>query len=370
MRLIRVCVLLVALAFSAGAFAVPAVLIVRLKPSKGMPPLDTPVCDFIANELQAGSRTIPIVWGLTDPIYRAAVQEGKIRSGNETPTLNEAFGVAAKLRAEYVLATDLRAGDGGVLSAAYLYRNGKLIWKDPDLDLGAAIAHYRDMLRKKQITQQQYDQSVQSAGYRTSTIQLSSRFGQDDTVRSLARTWVEMMNSGPFLGLAKQTEKATPAPGKGEAPVTPGTGTAPPLKPLDDARWRVDATSALKAGDSDKAVGLLRDAVDASPMDVSRRIFLIKTLMQVGQSEIAAREGRRAADLMPDHVEFRALAARGWIQAGNLDEAQADLKEAVARAPDSPDTRLLLAEVAIAKSDFPTAIDHLNKAITVGPSGD
>ncbi|HWA82494.1 MAG TPA: tetratricopeptide repeat protein, partial [Fimbriimonadaceae bacterium] len=143
----------------------------------------------------------------------------------------------------------------------------------------------------------------------------------------------------------------------------------PPVKP-EDSKWSADAAAALKAGDMSRAINILRDAVDSSPMDVARRILLIKTLTQASQPEVAAREARRAAELMPDHIEFRALAATAWIQAGNIDEAQTDLNEAVSRAPDSPETRLLLANVAIAKGDFPTAIGHLDKAIAASPTGD
>lgn len=368
MRLSRTWLAVALVALPICVSAVPAVLIVHLKPQKGLP-FDTPICDALANELQNGGRTVPIVWGLSDPIYRAAVSEGKIRSGNETPTLGEALGVAGKLRAKYVLATDVRAGDGELLSAAYLYKDGKLIWKDPEYDLGPALANLKEKLRKKEMTREEYDAAVVKAGFRTSKIQLGSRFGVDDTVRSLARTWVEMMNTGPFQSLPRQPERLTPDPGRGDSPVAAG-GATPPVKPVDDKRWTADATAALKAGDTTRAVNLLRDAVDSAPMDVSRRLFLVKTLMQVGQPDVAAREARRAAELMPEHVEFRATAARAWIQAGNADEAQADLNEAVSRAPDSADTRLLLAEVAISKGDFGPAIDHLSKAISVGPTGD
>lgn len=369
MRLIKALVLLALVGLSVCASAVPAVLIVHLKPAKGAAPLTTPICDFLANELQSGGKLIPIVWGLTDPIYRAAVDENKIKLGNETPTLAEALGVAGKLRAEYVLATDLRAGQSEVLGAAYLYHNGKLVWRDPNGDLGPALAHLRDMLKQKKITQEDFDQSVQKAGFRSSAIQVNNRFGQDDTVHSLARTWAEMLSSGPLLGLVKQPEKNTPAPGKGENLPSNDNDGGDSKTPVDN-KWNADAAAALKAGDAGRAVSILRDAIDVAPMDTARRGFLIKALIQVGQPEVAAKEARRAAELMPDHIEFRALAARAWIQSGNVDEAQSDLNEAVSRAPDSAETRVLLAEVSIAKGDSASAIGHLDKAIAVSPTGD
>src|SRR5207253_375396 len=188
--------------------------------------------------------------------------------------------------------------------AAYLYKSGRLIWKDPEVNLGPALAHLRDLLKKKQITKEQYDQSVLEASFRTSAIQVSARLGEDDTIRSFARTWVEMMNTGPLLGLAQQHEKATPDPGHGQSPKSP-TNNPAPTKPPDDSRWSTEAAAALKAGDTNRAISILRDAIDLSPMDVGRRILLIKTLMQVGQPDVAAKEARRAAELMPEKLEFR-----------------------------------------------------------------
>jgi tetratricopeptide (TPR) repeat protein len=358
------------LAIAAWAAAIPAVLIVRLKPDKGVTPFDGPISDLLANECQAGGKVIPIVWGLTDPLFRAAVSEGKVRTNIESPTLQEALSTAVKLRAEYVLATDLRLGAGEVLGAAYLYHQGKLVWKDPETNLGAAIAHWKTLLKKKTITQEEYDKQVLHAQYRSSAIQLNAKFGKEDTLRSLARTWVEMLGSGPLIGLAKQPDKPTPDPGRGETGTNGNTAPTPPVKPADDARWTADVAAALKAGDANKAISILRDAVDALPMDVSRRLLLVKTLMRVGQPDVAAKEARRAAELMPDHFEFRGLAARAWILAGNVDEAQSDLNEAVAHAPDSAETRVLLANVAIAKGESAAAIEHLNKAIATAPTGD
>lgn len=358
------------LALSVGAFAIPAVLIVRIKPPKGIAPMDTPIADLLANEFEIDGRVVPIVWGISDPIYRAAIEEHKIRSGDDMPTLNEAFDVARKLKAEYVLATDMRSGSDKIYAAAALYRNGRVIWKDPSNDVGAIIAHWKTMLRKKQITQDAFDQQVLEATYRSSAVQIGSKFGQDDTLRSFARTWVAMLNSGPFLSLPKAPTRPTPQPGAGQTPKNPGTGTTPPVKPVDDSKWKADAEAAIKGGDTSKAISILREAIDSAPMDVARRVFLIKTLTQMGQPDVAAREARRAADLMPDHIEFRALAATAWIQAGNIDEAQSDLNEAISRAPDSPETRLLLANVAIAKGDFSAAIGHLDKALAANPTGD
>lgn len=370
MRLTRTLLAAILCAVSVVASAMPSILIVRPKPPKGAIEMDGPICDFLANELQAGGRVTPIVWGINDPIFRAAVEASKITNTDNYPALNEALAAAGKLGAEYVFTIDVRAGQNSVLGLAMLYKGGRVLWKDPVVDVNGAIASLKTQLKKKLITTEEYNERAQNAAFRIYSVQVSTTFGPEATLRSMAHTWSEMLSTGPFLTLPHQAVTATPDPGKGQTPVDPGTGTTPPIKPAPDNKWMADYAAALKTGDTSLAVSVLRDAVDAVPMDVARRTALIKTLLQFGQPDVAAREARRAAELMPEHIEFRSLAARAWIQAGNADEAQTDLNEAVTRAPDSPETRMLLANVAIAKDDYKTAIDHLDKAISVTPSGD
>ncbi|HWA84050.1 MAG TPA: hypothetical protein VG820_11470, partial [Fimbriimonadaceae bacterium] len=221
MRLFRTTLFVTLLTLAAGAFAVPAVLIIRIKPPKGILPMDTPIADFVANEFEVEGRVVPIVWGISDPIFRAAVEERKIRSGEEMPTLGEALDVARKLKAEYVLATDMRAGTDKLYASAVLYRNGKQVWRDPAGDVEGMISHWKTMLRKKQMTQEEFDRQVLEATFRSSSVQVGSKFGQDDTLRSFARTWVAMLNSGPFLSYPKAPTHPTPPPGQGETPANP-----------------------------------------------------------------------------------------------------------------------------------------------------
>jgi tetratricopeptide (TPR) repeat protein len=115
---------------------------------------------------------------------------------------------------------------------------------------------------------------------------------------------------------------------------------------------------------------MLRDAVDAAPQDVTRRVALVRTLLLLSQPELAAKEARRAAELLPDKIELRAMAARAWMQAGREDEAMADLNEAVARDPNSVETRTLLAEVNLSKGRPQQALEHLDAVLKEKPTGD
>jgi tetratricopeptide (TPR) repeat protein len=303
---------------------------------------------------------------MTDPVFREAVDKGLVPQDVDNPTLSQAQSAAGKVRAEYLLAVDMVKGEGEVLGAAFLYRNGRQIWKDPDINYGPMLGHLRDRLKKKDLTQEQFDLSVLRLKMRGISVQLGSQFGEEDTARSMARSWTQMISTGPLAGLPKQPHVETPEPDQGQVPSN--IGASPKIG--DDAKWRTEFQDALKVGDSSRAVAIVRDAIDASPMDAERRLALVKLLRRSGEYVIAAGEARRAAELLPEHGEFRALAARCWIQSGNHDEAQIDLNEAIARSPESAETRQLLGEVAIANGEYETAIEHLDKAVAAGNSGD
>lgn len=348
---------------AAGAWAIPQMLIFRVAPNKAAVAFDSPICDAIANDLQAQGRVSPLVWSLTDPVVRAAVNAGKVNFDSETPTLRDALSAADKLGADYVLAADVLPGEGSIYCRAELFQRGRLVWHDPVVDSDKILRSLRDMLRKKKITQATYDEQARLATYRESAVQFDRQFGLDDTIRSVARTWAEMMNNGPLRSLTPQIVKPTPEPAEGDAPPRI-------VAPKPDHQWEKDVDAAIQAGETVHAVLLLRDAIDVQPFDADRRIALVQLLLRSGSPEVAAKEARRAAMLMPDKILFHELAARSWIEAGRLDDARDDLNEAVARAPESPETRRLLAEVAIYQGDFPSAINHLKKAIATTPSGD
>jgi tetratricopeptide (TPR) repeat protein len=367
----RASLTLLLIAIAGAAMAVPSILIVRIKPA--IKELDTkeqaetfPVADAFANEVQAGGRMAPVVWGLTDPIYRDAVQNHTIRTGEDMPTLDAAKDVASKLHCDYVFAIDLKASEDGLLTKAWLYRRGSLIWSDPQVDLSAGESNLRKLLKAKQITKKEFDQRLNDLTYRTSSVQIGARFGLEDSLRSLARTWVEQLNSTALKPLPQNPIQPTPDPAKGDQPVKPTLPVPERPKPTADNSWKAAYTASEAAGDHTKSINILRDAIDAAPLDADRRLALISVLRHAGMYEAAALEARRDAEMIPENIAFRTLAARAWMEAGNAEEAQVDLREAVARAPGSVDTLTLLGETSIAKGEFDSALASLNQAVAAG----
>lgn len=352
-----------------AAWAIPNVLIFRVQTAKAPAEGDYPICDAIANEFQTGGKLNPVVWDITDPIFRTAINDGVAPGNVPIPTLEQATAVASKLHCDYLMAVDIRPDENGLLASTLFLRGSRVIWQDPVYDLGPTERAYKPRLKKKQITQAEYDRAILKASHRTVTIMLGSEYGVQDTLRSVAHSWVEQLNYGPLKDFETAPISSTPDPAKGQSPTEPPV-LPTPIAPKTDESWIKDYKAAIDSKDLPKAVLILRDAIDSDPFDPKRRTAFVKELLAMGKPVAAASEARNGAELMPGNTELRTLAARAWLAAGNQEEAQADLNEALARAPESTATRLLLAEVAISKNDPATAMTHLAAILAKGPDPD
>lgn len=356
---IRTAIALGLAAFAASAMAVPDILIFRIQKAKRAAVGDFPICDALANQFQADGRLNPIVWDITDPIFREAMGKGAAPSGVEFPTLEQAEATASKMHVEYLLAIDLMPDANGMLASANLYKGSREVWLDPTYDLAPFEKMYKPLLKKKKMTQEEYEQALLRLSHRKVSVTFGNDYAVQSTLKSLAHSWVDQMNSDPLKGLIPAPITTTPDPNKGQQPTQPPVNPVPD-RPAQDAQWEKDYQAAMLSEDQPKAVLILRDAVDSDPLDFKRRVAFVRALIAMGRPTEGANEARRGAMLMPDKVELRILAARAWMAAGNEEEAQADLNEALARAPDSKDTRLLLAEVSIAQDKPTDAVAHLD----------
>lgn len=330
-------------------------------------PNAVPVANQLATELDADGRLgLVVVWSMSDPLFRAAVNDGVLRRPPENPTPEQATEAADRLKLGFVaMLTAFRDGDL-VRHRIDLYRAGKLVWQDPDPSKAPDRAALEAARREGKITDRQFREATEGARYGNVAITRDGKLGLDDTVASIARTWREQLAAGPFRGQSERPARPTPEPAPGERPVVTDVPIVPKVRVVDNTQLRQEAAALSRDGKRAAAVNLLRDAIDAEPLDLERRVLLVTLLMQAGDANAAAAEARRAANLLPDRTELRAMAARAWLQAGNADEAQADLNEAVARDPEGLDTRLLLAEVALGRNQPADALEHLNKAIERG----
>lgn len=363
------------LCLAAAASAAPEVLIIQLRAPRDAKEADNvAILSYIAQELDDEGRVVPIAWSLTDPVFRAAVDDGHIKRPPTYPSMELAFEIANKLRITYVLAVQVWKKDGSVLAKGALYKGGKILWKDPDLS-AADMENRRKALEteaknaaKAGAQAPQVDPDLMESRLIEVTVG-NAGFDLDGASRSLARTWTHLLGSGPFASHPAHPKAAPPVPvdeGTKPAVVAP----PPPPPKADNRKLSEDSMRLMAAGQTDAAIAMLRDAVDSEPLDAERRRLLIQSLLAAQRPRQAAEQGRRAAELLPTQIEFRTLAAQAWLQAGDLDEANADLNEAVARDPEAVATRSLLGDVSLHRLKPEDAITHYEVVIGKAPSTD
>lgn len=304
---------------------------------------------LVAEGFDQDGRLTAIAWALSDPTFRDAVNE-RVVAYNDNPDLSTVLAAAEKMKVEYVLTVGVFRRDGQVVGRAQLYRRGRSIWRDPDSSNATGAR----------------SQGAQGDA-RVFTVLTSGRLDYANSLRAAASTWCQLLFDHPLKPLAPKPRTETPVPEPGVKPVIP---EAPPVRKVENGQLMTDVMKLLAGGKAGEAIALLRDAVDAEPLDLERRKALTNALVTSGYTETAAREARRAASLFSDQADLWALAARLWLSLENFDEANADLNEAVVRQPESVETRLLLAEVALGKLQTDVALPHLDFAIQHAPTGD
>ena len=320
------------------AFApAPRVLIAPLAPlKKGGAAPSASLANHLAQEMDDDGRTLPIVWGLSDPVFRPLALEGKLGDVPDLPSREAALAVARRLDAEYVFLYRSERKNGGLDASAELLQNGRTVWKDQK-SMGAKLG------------------DAQS---------------DDNTAASVARTWMLLLTNkdGPLKSLPSKKTSVTPdaTPGQNPVIVTAPPTSLPPavttdLKALDDR-----LAALLRAGRPDEALMLARDAVDADPLSPGPRTALVRLLASQGDADGAATAAVQAADLLPEVPALRIDAVRRLLELGKTKEARQEANELRARTPDDPAARRLSAEVALANDDAETAIRETEALLKLG----
>jgi tetratricopeptide (TPR) repeat protein len=123
------------------------------------------------------------------------------------------------------------------------------------------------------------------------------------------------------------------------------------------------------AGRITTAEMLLRDAVDAAPLDGKRRRELIDFLRAHNRTDEAIAATVASGKALGDPA-LTPLAARILIDAGRSAEAQTICNEALVTNPNSVGLRLILAELRLRAAAPDQALKHLEIAIKAEPSSE
>lgn len=310
-------------------FGLPRVFIVQRKVSFEITDdPNRPLANLLASELDEGGKVQSVVWSLSDPVFRTAAMNGTLKNVPDNPTVSLAQPYAKILGAQYVAIVDCAMEGDQYHARLELFRDGKSIWKDD---------------QKMKVT--------------------VSGNGDDDALRSLARTLSLRMNSEPLKGLTAVSTTTTPPPDPGQQPVavtvTPPT-PAPAKKDYSETIRAAKRTAA--EGKLANAIDTLRQAADDSPLDPAVRIALVELLTDY-DPELAAIEAHHALFLMPEQTQLRTLGAQAWVKAGKPEAAQNELNDAIAHDPDSASTRMLMGQAALAEIKPDRALEHLNASL-------
>lgn len=294
------------------------------------------VAHQLAQSLDEDGRVVPIVWSLSDAVFRAYVDAGKLKSPDDNPTFNEVRDAAAKLKIAYFALCTAVKIEGGFIGSIQLFRTGnaKPIWKDS----------------------------------KNLTVKVGDLSDIESAAATMGRTWSSIMAGDPFKGLPPRPQVKTPDPGIPNQPVksdpTPPVPKTAAIDPKVLAAARQHAAKAEYA----EAINLFREVVDMAPFDAGVRLELASALLASGQPEAAAQAARTGSTMDPAKLELYRLSSRAWLQLGKLDEALEDLNEAMARNPEDPETQLLRGEVFLYRNEPAKALEPIGLAIKLKDS--
>ena len=312
-------------------------LIVPIKAAGGKDTSVTVLADYLARNLDEDGRVVPIVWGLTDPIFRDAAYSGKLGKIADAPALPDALQAARKLNAAYLLVYTTHFKGAFEIGTCQLFDDGKEIWKDTE--------------------------QMSSSG---------TASGVDSRSDSMARTWTLKLGLIPLKGLPARPKMNTPAVGQGQAPIHPETTPPPPVEAtpekFDPALVAAHVQKLREDGKLDAALVMVRDNIDVHPLEPSLRVLLVQILEAQGNYRMAAEEAQRGSQMVPGNRELKMAAIRDLLQAGEADLAKSALNEMLARGDQDPSTVLLEGQIALAAHDLKEASVCFGKAVQAAPS--
>lgn len=321
---------------TASAYAAPEVLVVQIMRGE-MPEesIELNLASEVADELSKEGRVTPIVWSLSDPVFRISAEEGVIPRYKANPSDQEISETAQKLRVKYVLTVQAYRYEGILFPRAMLYQVGR---NRPMWEFGPE-------------NQNNVSSFVVSVNGAPDWIATS---------RSLGATWAAQLNLGPFAELPRRDPSLTSGTGPGIGNIVPGgveIDASAGKEALDKAK------ELIEKGRTDLGVLYLRDAIDVNPYEPERRVMLVELLLDLGLVAEAADEAQRAAELTGSGPEIWLLTARSWISAQQPEKADTAIKEALARGGEGAVAKRILGQIRLLEGKPQEAVDLLSEAL-------
>lgn len=142
------------------------------------------------------------------------------------------------------------------------------------------------------------------------------------------------------------------------------------LSPTNENAISVLAALDLRAGDTDRAVRLVHDAVAKVPDSIELHSILASVYLAAGQSQNAAEQMRQVIRLEPNEMAPRLQLANYFVQLHQLDPAQEILERAVKDLSDRQEAKLALVAFLNTERSHEAAQKALRDFIAKDPDND
>ncbi len=326
--------------------AAPDLLIVQTKvPVEADRDPNLMLAPYVADELDKEGRVRPVVWSMTDPVFREWTSRDVFGPFEPNPSPRVALDTARKLGIDYVLIVQAVSTKQQFVPSAELFVDGRSKWKfgprDPKRsdDLVVATDGKYDEKATRAL-QAKLPDMIRAGG--TFTVYVGSLPDWDATARSVSSTWRALLGEGPLASLpARPRVSQEPDPTGAEVNTTVEiSGAADPDLPRK-------ALDMAQQGKADQAVILVREACDLKPFDTELRKTLVAVEKAAGLLREAADASQLAAKLDPGDSSLWLLAASSWIDVCDAERARDSLKEAQARGASGPEVNRIEADIAL-----------------------
>ena len=342
--------------------AAPDCLIVQIqKPLESGSDPNYSLAPFVAEELDKDGRVRPVVWSMTDPVFREWMSKDVVSGFEPNPTTKTAMDMARKLGVRFLLVIQGFREGQSAFAIGELFDSGRNIWRfgprKPDRKNDIVIqANGKYDEKATREFQARMPDIIKSGG--TFTVYQNGVPDFIDTARSVASTWTALLGDGPLKSLPQKPRMADP-----------GTTSKTTLDPADlvgpggsdSQEVLAQVHTLVESGHFHKALLLLREATDRRPFEIEIRMSLVETLLAAGMANEAAEAAQAATRIEPKNPELWIVAARGWVGASNPDNALEALRAALANGAKGDSVLELQGDIALLQGDPRAALESFSK---------
>lgn len=325
------------------------------------------IAGMVADALNELGQVKPILYDPSDPAIRAAVARGNI-DPLQVPTDAQIQKIAGGLGVDYTLILACQKHEGEAMPLARLFRGsqGRPIWS---YGFGEDNKNRPMIYTDGKVNKEQTEQIKGAIGDfkeigSALTVMSDGVPDWESTGLTIARTIASLLRQSAFKHLPVRPNIKIPMV-NGDLRIDGDNGAliAPP------GLQAVQIVQSLRSeGNIDKAIIILRDAIDQNPKDASLRVLLAELLSSEKLHAESAAVWDSVAHITGKPAEAWLEAAKEWGLAKEPIRAQNAVHQALARGLVNPLALSILSESMAARGEFNEALEAVSKSIDSGPT--